>query len=216
MFAHIEMTIISAAQTLYDAWGWGGVTLLIALENATGLTPSEVILGLAGWMLIAEHEAHPAMIFLGGLYAAVGSLAGASTAYWVSRLGGRPLVLRLARWVRIDPEHITMAEDQFNRWGTGLVFAGRLIPGVRTLVSIPAGLAHMPFGVFAVATFIGAYLWCSLLIGAGYFLGHEWELVSHYLELAFPYLLGGGILGLALWVVRGRLVRRSDPNQSDS
>ena len=208
MIAELETIILSAAQTIYDAWGWFGVAMLLAFENATGITPSEIILGLAGWMLISEHQLPPAMIPLGGLYAALGSVLGASVAYWVARLGGRPLVDRLARWLRIDSAHIDRAENQFHRWGTGLVLVGRVMPGVRTLVSIPAGLARMPFATFFVATFIGAYVWCTLLIGAGYVLGHEWALLSAYIKQFFPYLLAGGFVALAVyfWFTRRRLV----------
>lgn len=204
MLDELETIILSAAQTLYDAWGWFGVAALLTFENATGITPSEIILGLAGWMLISEHQLHPAMIFLGGFYAAVGSVLGASITYWVARLGGRPLVDKLAHWVRIDPAHITRAEAEFHRRGAGLVLFGRVIPGIRTLVSIPAGLARMPFGVFFIATFIGAYAWCTLLIGAGYVLGHEWALISAYLKQYLPYMLAGGALAIALyfWLTR--------------
>ena len=200
MIAELETTILSAAQTIYDAWGWFGVATLLVFENATGITPSEIILGLAGWILIAEHQLPPSMIFLGGFYAAMGSAVGASITYWAVRLGGRPLVDKLARWVRIDPAHITYAENQFHRWGTGLVLVGRVIPGIRTFISIPAGLARMPFIAFFAATFIGAYAWCILLIGAGYILGHEWTLVSVYLKQILPYLLVGGVIALALYL----------------
>ena len=209
MLNALELAILSAAQTIYDAWGWFGVAALLVFENATGITPSEIILGLAGWMLIEKHQLPPTMIFLGGFYAAVGSVIGASIAYWVARLGGRPLVDKLAHWMRIDPGHIDRAEAQFHRWGPGLVLIGRIMPGIRTLISLPAGLARMPFLTFFVATFIGAYLWCTLLIGAGYWLGHEWTLIGAYLKKFFPYLLAGGTLALAGYFIVTR--RRMTP-----
>lgn len=196
MFDKIEFFILSTAQGLYDTWGWFGVAALLVFENATGITPSEIILALAGWMLIAEHDLSVSMIFLGGLYAAIGSALGASITYWVARLGGRPLVDKIARWVRIDTTLIDQAESQFQRWGTGLTLVGRLMPGIRTLISIPAGLARMPFITFFMATFFGAYIWCTLFIGAGYVLGHEWTLIGGYLKQALPYLLMAGALGL--------------------
>ncbi|HQF61847.1 MAG TPA: DedA family protein [Anaerolineaceae bacterium] len=209
MIDQIEIWILGLLQTLYDAWGWLGVAALLVFENATGITPSEVILGFAGWMLIAEHELPVSMIFLGGLYSAIGSVIGASITYWVARLGGRPVIDRFAHWVRIAPEHIIRAEQLFQRWGTGLVLIGRMIPAIRTLISIPAGLARMPFGIFVTTTFIGAYAWCTLLIGAGYLLGHEWELISLYLKQALPYLLVGGAiaLGIYYWWMRRRAAR---------
>ncbi|MBI3152681.1 MAG: DedA family protein [Chloroflexi bacterium] len=200
MIDRLETIILSAIQTIYDAWGWFGVAALLVFENATGITPSEVILGLAGWMLIAEHQLPISTIFLGGLYAALGSTLGASLTYWVARLGGRPVVDKFARWLRIDPVHITRAEYQFHRWGAGLVLVGRVMPGIRTLISIPAGLARMSFTTFFIATFIGAYAWCTLLIGAGYVLGHEWTLVSTYLKQYLPYLLIGGMAALAIYI----------------
>jgi len=215
LITELETIVLSAAQTIYDAWGWFGVAVLLAFENATGITPSEIILGLAGWMLISEHQLPVSMIFVGGLYAAIGSALGASIPYWVARLGGRPLVDKLARWARIDPAHITRAENQFQRWGTGLVLVGRVIPGIRTLISIPAGLARMPFLTFFVATFIGAYVWCTLLIGAGYALGHEWTLISQYLKQYFPYLLAGGLAMIAAYVLITRRSFRLAPVRID-
>lgn len=217
LITQIEIFVLGTIEALYHAWGWFGVAALLVFENATGITPSEIILGFAGWMLISEMQLSPALIFLGGLYAAIGSLVGASIAYWAARLGGRPLVERFARWLRIDTAHITRAETLFNRWGVGVVFIGRMMPGIRTLVSLPAGMARMPYGSFVVATFFGAYLWCTLLIGAGYLLGHQWELVSTYLKQALPYLLAGGAVALAgyLWFnrranLRARLRLRMD------
>ncbi len=201
MITRLETIILSTAQTIYDAWGWLGVAALLTFENATGITPSEIILGLAGWMLIAEHQLPVSMIFIGGLYSAIGSVLGASITYWVARLGGRPLVEQISHWVRIRPAHIARAEQQFQRWGAGLVLGGRVIPGIRTLISIPAGLARMNFPKFVAATFTGAYIWCTLLIGAGYLLGYEWPLISDYVERSFPYLIVTGFLTLAAYLL---------------
>ena len=108
---------------------------------------------------------------------------------------------KLAQWVRIDPAHIARAEVQFQRWGVGMVLVGRVIPGIRTLINIPAGLARMSFPAFFAATLVGAYAWCTLLIGAGYVLGHEWALISTYLKQYFPYLLAGGLALIAAYVL---------------
>src|SRR5512136_2922167 len=96
-------------QFIFDRFGWWGVAGMMAFENATTITPSEVILGLAGWMLLAAHGTPVTMIFAGGLYATLGSVVGSSFTYWLARLGGRPVVDRVARWFRIDPHHITRA-----------------------------------------------------------------------------------------------------------
>lgn len=199
MLDQLETLLLGSMQSLFDQFGWVGVFVMMAFENATGITPSEIILTLAGWMLISAHNLPPAMILFGGLVASLGSVTGASLTYWAARLGGRPLIERLARLVGIDPAHIGVAEGQFRLWGAGLVFVGRVIPGVRTLVSIPAGLARMSFPLFLTSTFAGTYVWCTLLIGAGYLLGHEWMLISSYLKQYFPFLLAGGVTALALY-----------------
>ncbi len=199
MFDQIETFVLSTLQTIFDQFGWAGVFGLMAFENATGITPSEIILAFAGWMLIERHGIHPGYIFLGGLYAGLGSALGASITYWVARLGGRPMIDKFAGWFHINAAHITRAEEQVHRFGLGLILIGRLIPGIRTLVSIPAGLARIPFLKFLLATFIGTYMWCTLLIGIGYLLGHEWMLISHYLKQYLPFILVGGVLVLGAY-----------------
>ena len=210
MLDQLETFILGTLQSVYDQFGWGGVFSMMIFENATGITPSEIVLSLAGWMLIEAHGEHPSLILLGSLYAGLGSAIGASVAYWVARLGGRPVVEKFARWFRIDLKHVEAVDGHVRRWGLGLVLFGRMIPGVRTLVSIPAGLARIPFGTFFAATFAGAYVWCSLLIGAGYLLGHEWMLISHYLKAYFPYLVASGLGLIALYVLY--TYRASMPN----
>jgi membrane protein DedA with SNARE-associated domain len=169
-------------------------------------------------MLIAKHQLPASMIPVGGFYAAIGSVLGASITYWVARMGGRPLVDKFARWVHIKPTQISHAEQLFHRWGAGLVLAGRVIPGIRTLVSIPAGLARMNFPIFMAATFIGAYIWCTLLIGAGYLLGHEWPLISSYVKQAFPFFLATGVITMIVYILltrRSRTVAFQKPQDAD-
>jgi membrane protein DedA with SNARE-associated domain len=115
-----------------------------------------------------------------GLFIAVLSVAGEYTTYWAARLGGRPLVERLVArgWLRVNPRRAQRTEDLFERWGVRLVIFGRIFPGVRTLVSIPAGLTRMNFGLFAGAAFSGAYIWNTLLVGIGYALGFEVTLLG--------------------------------------
>ncbi len=194
MIDKLETTILNALQYLYDELGWLGVTIIMVIENATGLTPSEVVLGFAGWMLIDAHGLPFSTVFWGGLAAAIGSVIGASILYWTARIGGRPVVDRMAKFFRIDMHHIERVERMAMRWGVGFIFFGRLLPGIRTLVAIPAGLARVSFSTFVAATFAGSYIWCTLFISAGYFLGHEWHLLSGIVKQAIPYALTVGML----------------------
>ena len=115
-----------------------------------------------------------------GLLIAIVSVVGEVVTYWIARLGGRPLVERLVvrGWLRVDSRRAQRTEEMFARWGLRLVIFGRIFPGVRTLVSIPAGLAHMNFGLFVGAAFSGAYIWNTLLVGVGYALGFKVTLLG--------------------------------------
>lgn len=106
-----------------------------------------------------------------GLVIAVSSVISEIITYWVARLGGRPLVERFSHRLRVDLRYMDRAESMFARWGVGLVMFGRILPGVRTLVSVPAGMTRMNFGLFFGASFGGAYVWNTLLVAAGYLLG---------------------------------------------
>ena len=106
-----------------------------------------------------------------GLVIAMSSVASEIITYWVARIGGRALVERFSRWLKVDLRHMDRAESMFTRWGVGLVMFGRILPGVRTLVSVPAGMTRMNFGLFFGASFGGAYLWNTLLVAVGYLLG---------------------------------------------
>ena len=106
-----------------------------------------------------------------GLIIAVNSAVTEVITYWLARIGGRALVERFSRWLKIDMKHYDRAESMFGRWGVGLVMFGRILPGVRTLVSVPAGMTRMNFGLFFGASLSGAYIWNTLLVAVGYLLG---------------------------------------------
>ncbi len=115
-------------------------------------------------------------VLLMGFIIAVNSAVTEIITYWLARIGGHALVVRFSRWLRVDTRHMDRAESMFTRWGVGLVMFGRILPGVRTLVSVPAGMTRMNFGLFFGASFSGAYLWNTLLVAAGYLLGFKMTL----------------------------------------
>jgi membrane protein DedA with SNARE-associated domain len=108
-----------------------------------------------------------------GLLFALSSVIGETILYWAARLGGRPLVLRFSRWLRLDTRHMDRVEDLFSRWGLGLVLFGRVLPGVRTLVSVPAGMSRMNFGLYLGASFSAGYVYNTLWFAASYFFGYK-------------------------------------------
>ncbi|MBM3123948.1 MAG: DedA family protein [Chloroflexi bacterium] len=197
MLDHMEVAILSALQTIFDRFGWAGVFGLMVLENATGIAPGEVILGLSGWMLIERHGIAPAFILIAGAIAGLGSAIGASITYWTARLGGQPMIEKFTRLLHIDTGIITASEEHMQKWGLSLVLVGRIIPGMRTWISLPAGLVRIHFPKFFIVSFIGGYIWCTLLIGAGYLLGHEWMMISSQIKGHLPLALLLGLLAVA-------------------
>ena len=106
-----------------------------------------------------------------GLIIAVNSAVTEVITYWLARIGGRTLVERFSRWLKVDMRHFDRVQAMFIRRRVGLVMFGRILPGVRTLVSVPAGMTRMNFGLFFGASFGGAYIWNTLLVAVGYLLG---------------------------------------------
>lgn len=151
-----------------------GLAALMLLENFFPPIPSEVVLPLAGFFVYRGD-----LGFAWALVAAtLGSFVGALLLYALGRWGGRPLVLRHGRLLRVKEAELDRADDWFDRYGGWVVFFGRMVPGVRSIVSIPAGLSEMPLGRFSVLTALGSAVWNSLLIGAGWLLGENWHRVS--------------------------------------
>lgn len=147
---------------------------LLFLENLFPPIPSEVILPLAGFLIWrGELGAVQAL-----LASTTGSLLGAYALYAIGRFGGRPLVLRFGRVLRVTERDLDRAEGWFERYGSVVVFVARMMPGIRSIVSIPAGMLHMPLVRFTLLTAAGSALWNALLLTAGYALGDNWSRVS--------------------------------------
>lgn len=186
------------------ALGYVGLALLLIAENLFPPIPSEVILPLAGF-LVGQGE----MSFWGALVAATtGSLTGALVLYAMGRYGGRPLVLRYGAFLRVTHEDLDRAEGWFRRWGDWVVLGARVVPIARSVVSIPAGFMNMPLLRFVLLTTIGSALWNTLLIGAGYALGANWELVSDWVGRYSEAVLVIGAVSVAVFLLLWGLRRR--------
>lgn len=174
---------------MQDALGAGGylvLTALILLENLFPPVPSEVLLPLAGSRISAGDWVFPLVL----LAATAGSVAGALILYVLGRTGGRALLLRHGRLLRLDEERLDRADDWFDRHGPKVVLLGRLLPGVRSVVSIPAGASEMPVARFLLYTTAGSAVWNAALIGAGWALGTRWDEVTAVVEKAQWPVLG--------------------------
>jgi membrane protein DedA with SNARE-associated domain len=190
-----------------EALGYVGVAILILVENVFPPIPSEIILPLAGFMSSRGDFWLPAVI----VAATLGSVGGALVLYWLGALLGedrlRRLVARTGHIARITSHDLDRAEHWFDRYGRWAVLLGRLVPIVRSLISLPAGVARMPLGTFIVFTAIGSCLWNTILIGAGWLLGDQWDRVEQYVRI-FQYLVIVAVLAIAAWWLLRRRARR--------
>ena len=174
----MEEQILNFVRQTYHALGWPGVVLLMAVESACIPLPSEIIMPLAGWMLIAEKGLGVLYLVLAGLYGATGNIIGSVIAYAVGVWGGRPFLNRYGKYILISHHDIELAERWFDKYGEGIAFLSRLVPGVRTYISFPAGIGRMKMGKFLLYTFLGSFLWSTGLAYGGYVLGQNWGEIS--------------------------------------
>ena len=156
--------------------GYAGIAIVMAIETVFPPIPSELVLPLAGFQV-----ARGTLGFVPALGAStLGAVVGALVLYAIARLGGRPLVLRLHPLLRITERDMDRADRWFDRRAFAIVLFGRLVPGIRSLVSVPAGLSEMPLWRFLAATTAGAVTWNAALLGAGALLGAQYDRVEGY------------------------------------
>ena len=188
---------------LMNGLGYAGIALLMFLENIFPPIPSEVVMPLAGFTATQGGMSLLGVIAAGSL----GSLAGALPWYYAGRVYGhkrmRDFADRYGRWITVSPEDIDHATDWFNRHGRSAVLLGRLVPGVRTLISVPAGISGMGLFQFLLYSTIGTVAWTSLLAICGYILRDRWSAVESYISPISTVL----IVVLVLWFA-SRYVRQ--------
>ena len=147
----------------------------MTIESAAIPLPSELIMPLAGWILIKDQGLGFEWVLFAGLCGAIGNTLGSLVAYYAGAAGGRPLVLKYGRYVLISRHDLDLADRFFDRWGPWAVFFARLMPIVRTFISVPAGISKMPVRQFTIYTFAGSFPWSLGLAAGGFFLGENWE-----------------------------------------
>jgi membrane protein DedA with SNARE-associated domain len=183
--------------------GYLALAALTLIENLFPPIPSELIIPLAGYL------ARDGDLTMWGVVIAAtgGSVIGALPLYWIGRRMGAQKVERWAerhgRWAAVSPDEIRKAREWFRRHGNAAVFFGRVMPGIRSLISLPAGMAHMGLTKFLVYTTAGSLIWSALLAGAGFALGAAFGEVDEWLD-PVSWVVFAGILGWYVW----RVVRR--------
>jgi len=177
---------------------WPGVVVLMAIESACIPLPSELIMPLAGWMLVKERSLSAIYVLVAGAYGALGCVIGSAIAYGIGVWKGRPFLEKYGKYILITRHDLEMADRWFNRHGNWSIFLSRLLPVVRTFISLPAGVSRMHFIKFLVYTFIGSFIWCTGLAYGGYQLGEHWEQIRAIMYPFAPVIIG---IVLALVVV---------------
>ena len=193
---------------LVAATGYLGIVLLMLAENLFPPIPSEVIMPLAGYLAAEGRLSLPGIIAAGTL----GSVLGALPFYRLGRRIGeermKDFADRHGRWLTLSSDDITRAKDWFDRHGQSAVLLGRLIPGIRSLISIPAGIDRMSLGRFLAYTAGGTLLWSGALAWAGYLLGSRFSDVARYLD-PMSWVVLGAIVALYLLRVAKHRPRKS-------
>jgi membrane protein DedA with SNARE-associated domain len=190
--------------------GYWGIGLLMFLENLFPPIPSELIMPLAGFTI-----AKGKMTFAGAITAGVfGTILGALPWYYAGRVLGNQHLHRLAnrygKWMGISGQDIDKSNCWFRKHGNKAVFFGRLVPGIRTLISVPAGICYMPFLPFMIYSTLGTVLWVSALTFAGYALGRNYELVDEYLAPVSKIVLAILLVAFVIRIIRHQRQRRGD------
>ncbi len=189
--------------------GYGGIAFLMFLENVFPPIPSELIMPLAGFVS-KQGQLNVFYVFLAGLK---GSVLGALIWYYPGKLLGSERLEGLAdkygKWLSVSSKDIVKANQWFDKQGNKAVLIGRLVPGVRTLISVPAGINNMPLIPFLLYSTIGSAAWVGLLTYSGYALGSQYELVEKYIGVVSKVVAVGIVLAIAALVIkRQKKIRR--------
>ncbi len=181
IFAQISSFIIHIISTA----GYFGITVLMALESACIPIPSEIIMPFSGYLVWLGKFSLGAVV----LWGTVGNLIGSIIAYFVGFYGGRPFLEKYGKYILISTEELDSAQKWFQKYGGKSVFFSRMLPVVRTFISLPAGISRMPFGKFCLYTFLGSLPWSFFLTYyIGVIGGENWQMLEPYFR-KFDWLI---------------------------
>lgn len=194
--------LISWLLTTLLTLGYPGIVLLMAIESSILPLPSELVMPPAGYWVAKGKMSLPIVLLCG----TAGSVIGALANYWVAQLLGRAFVRRFGRYVLLSERSLERSERYFAAHGEISTLVGRLLPVIRHLISIPAGIARMPLGRFVTYTAIGAFAWCCVLTGIGYVLGRNEDVlrneeVQHYVSRVLVILIPVIVVGIGTYIV---------------
>ena len=210
MLEALDAIVLPFLESLYERFGYAGVVIAMTIESCAIPLPSELILPFAGWSVsrgLVEPLTSSPWSYWGAVVAGVlGNTLGSLASYAIGAYGGRPLVERYGKYVLISAHDLELAERWFGRFGEVTVFFSRMLPLVRTFISVPAGIARMPLWRFTLFSVLGAIPWVMLLVWGGMQLGDHWLELKQSLK-GLDYLVAALIVA-AVGVFVWRHVRR--------
>ena len=191
-------TLSNTAIYLIQTFGYWGVFIAMTLESACIPFPSEITMPFAGFVV---WQGTTDMTILGiTLVATVANLFGSLIAYTVGSVGGRPLLEKYGKYILISHSKLDLADKWFEKYGYEAVLISRLLPIIRTFISLPAGIAHMDIKKFVIYTFLGSLPWCFALGYLGFLLGPQWEVIRNYFHI-LDIIVGIGIVALIIYLI---------------
>jgi len=206
----LDAIVLPFLESLYERFGYVGVVIAMTIESCAIPLPSELILPFAGWSvsrgLIEPLTSSPWSYWGAVLAGVLGNTLGSLASYAIGAYGGRPLVERYGKYVLISAHDLELAERHFARFGEVTVFFSRMLPIVRTFISVPAGIARMPLWRFTLFSILGTVPWVMLLVWGGMQLGDHWLELKQSLK-GLDYLVAAAIVA-AVGVFVWRHVRR--------
>jgi membrane protein DedA with SNARE-associated domain len=173
--------------------GYSGIFFLMILESALIPIPSEIIMPFSGF-LSSTGRLDPFLVTLSG---SLGNVVGSVLTYYLGIMAGRKFILKYGKYILFRKEHLEITENLFRRYGDKISFAGRLLPGIRTYVSLPAGIGKTDFKKFVMYSFAGSLIWNSMLLYVGMNLGRNWKNIDKY----SVYLDIAAVLSVAVFIV---------------
>lgn len=173
--------------------GYFGIFFLMLAESSLIPIPSEIIMPFSGY-LASTGKLNPILIILAG---SIGNLAGSLVAYIIGVKLGREFIAKYGKYVLLKKSHLEWTESYFKKYGDRSTFVSRLLPAIRTYISLPAGIAKMNLKKFSIYTFAGSIIWSTMLTYVGMTLGDQWTRIRHYSD----YIDGAVIVGLVIIII---------------